>query len=370
MNGQQPTNSERRVSIRTISTLVIGGISGLTFAIHLLHLLEELDEVLALLIGVIPPMVISVALLGGSYWLWQSSIEDEYHLFVIAWVVGGSVVIGGVGVSVIVYQSAHGTPQTDVVHVIANWVVTGAFGGFLTGVYDARRRSLTDALRRERDALTARERSLNREVERLDRFASIVSHDLRNPLNVAKGRLELARETGEAEHLEAAASALSRMETIISDSLTLAREGGSVAQEDWEAVSLSDCVETCWESAPTADANLEIDGEMTLNADQSRLRTVFENLFRNAVEHGGEDVTVRVGPLDEGNGFYVEDDGVGLSPDGMETVLEPGYSTSDEGTGLGLLIVREIIAGHDWNIDVVEGSDGGARFEITGVERP
>lgn len=101
-------------------------------------------------------------------------------------------------------------------------------------------------------------------------------------------------------------------------------------------------------------------------ADRSRLRQLLENLFRNAVEHGGDDVTVTVGELD--HGFYVEDDGPGIPEEDREEVFETGYSTSDEGTGLGLCIVKEIIEAHDWEIRVIEGTDGGVRFEITGVE--
>ncbi len=57
-----------------------------------------------------------------------------------------------------------------------------------------------------------------------------------------------------------------------------------------------------------------------------------ENLFRNAVEHGGDDVTVSVGT--ESWGFYVTDDGPGI-PDGTADLFEPGYSTADDGTGSG-----------------------------------
>jgi len=82
-----------------------------------------------------------------------------------------------------------------------------------------------------------RERELERRNERLDEFASIVSHDLRNPLNVAAGRLELAREEHDSDHLEAVARAHDRMATLIDDLLTLAREGVDV--ESLEPVDLA-----------------------------------------------------------------------------------------------------------------------------------
>jgi signal transduction histidine kinase len=102
-------------------------------------------------------------------------------------------------------------------------------------------------------------------------------------------------------------------------------------------------------------------------ADESRLRQLFENLFRNAVEHGGPGVAVTVGPL-EGRGFYVADDGPGIPADERDRVRETGYTTADGGTGFGLSIVESIADAHGWGMRLVESETGGARFEFTGVE--
>jgi signal transduction histidine kinase len=106
--------------------------------------------------------------------------------------------------------------------------------------------------------------------------------------------------------------------------------------------------------------------DQTILADHGRLRQLLENLFRNAVDHGGEDVAITVGELEQG--FYVADDGPGISPDNRDNVFESGYSTSEDGNGLGLQIVKQIVDGHDWDITVTESKEGGARFEITSVE--
>jgi len=210
---------------------------------------------------------------------------------------------------------------------------------------------------------------LERQNKRLEQFASMVSHDLRNPLNVAQGRLELARESTtdtDSEHLEAVHTALERMETLIDDLLALARQGQPI--DETEAVDLSTVVEQCWEVVDTRGATLTTESDMTVMADPDRLQQLLENLFRNAIEHGGEEVTIRVGALSGQDGFYVADDGPGIPKDEREHVLESGYSTSDDGTGFGLAIVSEIVDAHGWAIRVTERPDGGARFEITGVE--
>jgi len=211
--------------------------------------------------------------------------------------------------------------------------------------------------------ITERE-SVKRANERLEEFTSVVSHDLRNPLNVATGRLELVTEECDSDHLDHLEQALDRMDALIDDLLTLAREGKEVT--DAQPVDLPTMINGCWENVETDQAVLINNMDRSIQADRSRLKQVFENLFRNAAEHGGADVTVTVGEMDDG--FYIEDDGPGIPSDERDEIFETGYSLSTDGTGFGLSIVEQIVNSHDWEIRVTDGSDGGARFEITGVE--
>ncbi|RLM59224.1 PAS domain-containing sensor histidine kinase [Halobellus sp. Atlit-31R] len=222
------------------------------------------------------------------------------------------------------------------------------------------------------------ERRLERQNERLEEFASVVAHDLRNPLNVAEGHLEIAAGQCDSEHLEPVAGALDRMWNIIEDTLSLAKQGHYVGET--ERVDLSDLVRQCWATVSTPDATLEVEPGAAVEADADRLRNLFENLFRNAVEHGGRSrgsdpgetaeggersVTIRVGLVDDG--FFVEDDGCGIPVEDRDRVFELGYSTAEEGTGYGLAIVRWIAEAHGWDVAVVD-SDDGARFEFTDVD--
>lgn len=208
------------------------------------------------------------------------------------------------------------------------------------------------------------ERELEQKNQRLDEFASIVAHDLQSPLTVANGHLELAQEECDSDHLEDIARAHTRMETLIDDLLALARAGDTV--EDSEAISLGSLAETCWETIETDTAELVIDTDMTIIADRRRLQQLLKNLLHNSVEHGGDGVTVTVGALPDG--FYIEDDGPGIPENERDQVFDAGYSTAQEGTGFGLSIVDKMATAHEWDIRVKEGSDGGARVEITGVE--
>ena len=106
-----------------------------------------------------------------------------------------------------------------------------------------------------------RERQLRQQNERLEEFASVVSHDLRNPLNVAQGRATLLAEQVESDHLKPLVQALDRMEVIVEDTLTLARQGDTISET--ESVSLTDLVGKCWGTVDTEDANIEIVDEIT-----------------------------------------------------------------------------------------------------------
>jgi signal transduction histidine kinase len=194
----------------------------------------------------------------------------------------------------------------------------------------------------------------------------------------------------------------------------MARQGQTVT--DPESVSLAGLAGEAWDNVDTQGARLVTEANRDLRADRQRLLQVFENLFRNAVEHGstgnrnaerssdavehgstspdsqarqdadgassvepsvadapddaGEhgsgETTVTVGPLDDG--FYIADDGPGIPPDEREDVFQKGYTTDEDGTGFGLAIVETAVEAHGWAVDVTESEAGGARFEIRGVE--
>ena len=204
------------------------------------------------------------------------------------------------------------------------------------------------------------------EIERRNRilvsFANTVSHDLRNPLSIAEGKLELAQETGDFDHLEGVAEAHNRMRNLIDELLRLARG------EDIEIAefSLAEAAQSAWDTVTADSTDLVIEDEdMLMVGQETQIRRLFENMFWNAIEHGGASM-IRVGRLD-GDGFYVEDDGSGISLEQPKQIFTEGFSTEDEDPGYGLSIVQGVVDAHDWEIAVKEDTASGARFEITGV---
>ena len=209
-----------------------------------------------------------------------------------------------------------------------------------------------------------REQQLQKKTERLNQFSRMLSHDLRNPLNVATGHIELLRDECDSDHIDNIAQAQHRMEELIENVLTLARN--SETDTGFEDVSIASVAKRGWQSVETSDATLAVECEKAIFADPSQLQQLFENVFRNAIEHSSGEVTVTVGALD--TGFYIADTGPGIPVDERDTIFTTGYSTIASGTGLGLAIVSEIVQAHNWDIEVCDSELGGTRFEITGVE--
>jgi len=194
--------------------------------------------------------------------------------------------------------------------------------------------------------------------------ASVISHDLRNPLDVAGAHLEAARETGADEHFDAIAAAHDRMERIVQDVLTLAR--GEAALNPEHGVSVRETAECAWQTVETETWTFQLDGSLsTVKVDPDRFQRLFENLFRNSTEHGPEGGTVRVGTLTDGTaGVFVADDGPGIPAAERDAVFRPGYTVDGGGTGLGLAIVDRIAEAHGWTVSIAETDRGGTRIEI------
>jgi len=233
---------------------------------------------------------------------------------------------------------------------------------------------------------------LRRQNDQLDEFASSVSHHLRNPLQVAAGQTELARDRiGESPpegvdigRLDDLEGALDRMAAIITDLRTLAEQGKSV--ESTDPVPFDATVRTAWTHVETGSATLAVENDGTIAAEQSRLLSILENLVQNSVEHGstgGPDSEGRQNSEDGGgsesrddrdaaltitvrltdDGFVFEDDGRGIDAD-RDRLFDYGYTTSSEGTGLGLRIVQTMVQSHGWSIRVDPDHDG-ARFVVS-----
>ncbi|NUB89791.1 HAMP domain-containing histidine kinase [Haloterrigena sp. SYSU A121-1] len=293
------------------------------------------------------PLVIATAVVLADRFLVAQDVSARDRLTVFAYSLGGFLAAFIVAALHLYIAYLDGLGSRSPLYLLLMSGTMGVGAGTVAGIYDIKQRAAT--------------REARRQSERLEEFASVVSHDLRNPLSVARGRLDAAFQTGNADHLKEVDAALTRMDELIEESLSVARSGTQV-EETYE-VPLEELAGDAWSSTATDEATYEVVDHRTLQVDPLRAKQLFENLFRNSIEHGRADVTIRVGACS--GGFFVEDDGHGIPEDERDKILEQGYSTAEDGSGLGLAIVRAIADAHGWSVAVTESERGGARFEFT-----
>ncbi|WP_049890892.1 GAF domain-containing protein [Natrinema versiforme] len=234
---------------------------------------------------------------------------------------------------------------------------------------------VTEANRREREAAAAE--------ARLETIADLVDEDVRTPLNVARGYLELAAETGDQEHFAEVDDAQERLRELVDQLVAIARRDDVLVET--EPVAVHDVARRAWVAVDTGDARLvtRAANDRVLEADKARLRELFEHLLQAVVEDAGSDdfgtgpgandaggdaPIVTVGATDDG--FYVArhstDGDAATDDDGLETNPVPGRLAAADGTGFGLGTVERIADAHGWSVGVAEDDDRVA-FAFRGV---
>jgi PAS domain S-box-containing protein len=210
-----------------------------------------------------------------------------------------------------------------------------------------------------------RKQQLQEQNDRLESFASLLAHELRNPISIGQIYSQQLPDEADTEAVEYVTEAFDRIEDMVDVMLILTR--GREAVGEYTPVALAEVARKAWDSLDTSDASFDIEIDRTIQADETYSLHLFRNLLENAVEHGGEDVTVTAGELRDG--FYVADDGAGIPPAERDAIFDEGYTTAADngGTGLGLAFVQKLAEVYDWDYAVTESADGGARFEFRNV---
>ena len=210
-----------------------------------------------------------------------------------------------------------------------------------------------------------REQRLRQQNDRLESFAGMLAHELRNPVTIGQIYSQQLSPESDPEAVDYVTEAFDRMENMIDVMLIITQGRNAISERT--PVTLADAAQEAWEEVDASDATLEVAIDQTIRADETYIRHLFRNLFENAVEHGGADVTITVGELP--TGFYVADNGSGIPNADREAVFGTGYTTAGErgGMGLGLTFVQEMADVYEWTCTATESETGGAKFEFENV---
>ena len=225
---------------------------------------------------------------------------------------------------------------------------TEAFAGLL--VYS----DVTETRRTERELAAA--------TDRLEEIGELVEAEARSPLNVARGYLELAEETGDREHFAEIETAHDQLRESLDQLAGLT--GRDAVLVETEYVGLHETARRAWVAVETGDASLELGTDAVFEADKPRLRELFEHLLTAATDcaSAADDgaTTVRVGATEDG--FYVAGSAADAGGDPFA-----GQTAAADGTGLRLGLVERIADAHDWSVGIAESDDGTA-FAFRGID--
>jgi two-component system sensor histidine kinase MtrB len=224
------------------------------------------------------------------------------------------------------------------------------------------------------DALQAKIGALSEAQARERRFTSDVSHELRTPLTALVAEASLLAEHLDRIPLEARRPAellvadVARLRDLVEDLMEISRLDAGEARVREERVDVGSLVRAAVRSRGWDDRVHVAGEEVVLLSDHRRLERIASNLIGNALEHGGRDVTVRVGNDGLGAFLEVSDKGAGIAPDRLAHVFDRFYkadtSRSGPGSGLGLAIALENARLLGGDIEVWSEVGRGTRFTV------
>lgn len=205
---------------------------------------------------------------------------------------------------------------------------------------------------------------LKNQRDNLEEFTALVRHDLKNPLTVCLGHIDLLKEKqGDNMHVNKIEKSVKQINNLLDEFSLLSKTIGELNEENLDKITLKEVAEYVWNNCVT-DSESELiikDNEKDpLEANEGLLRQILDNLFRNAIEHNDTPVTVTVKRTS--SGITVSDNGSGIDEDAGD-VFAKGISTSDDNTGYGLYITKKIVQAHGWEIDV-HSDESGTTFTI------
>lgn len=203
-------------------------------------------------------------------------------------------------------------------------------------------------------------------------LAAGIAHEIRNPLTSINGFVKLLQSTerSNALYFEIIESELKRIELIVNELLVLSKPQGAHVSGPIDVLPILEQIITLMK-VQAALKNIEIiphypDVPISVQGEVNQLKQVFINLLKNAMEAMNQGGTITVDIMRSGHDvqIIVQDEGIGMTPEQIQSLGQPFFTTKDTGTGLGLMITKNIIHNHGGTMNVESIPDHGTTFTI------
>lgn len=245
----------------------------------------------------------------------------------------------------------------------------------LSTLVENTRAALERAIREQ--ALTNRTTELERQTDRLEAVATLLSEDLKEQLEAVATALEDERNGKESDWEfplaeDTVTTTLDRTEQLVDDVREFARNATAVGQRT--RIDLPTVIETAVDRSRLERPAVVVETAATLRADRDRFENLLQTIFDDAANRADDPVTIQVGllgvdkPGSDARGFFLMDDAAEVPRSVQATDLEPVDDDDYRGDRrIGLPLARAIAEAHDWSLRVQRGQHGGTRIEIRDV---
>lgn len=341
------------------SPALVGALGVITAAISATHIFAIEEPVFGIAFSILTTSL-GLALVYSGYWLHaRSDIEARHHGSIALWTVGGTVLILLTISLMVLYQLAEGASVEDPIFFVGGTCTVGGVGGFLIGVYNARR---------------VRAEQVVAEKEKIELLNQVLRHNILNAANILNGRAQLLRghvDDDSVVHLDALLVWSNRISELTQKVRMLVEEAQKgetgLRSVDLQAV-LDGEITKLRNTYDDVDIVVENGSTNTSVMADEMLAEVFENLLDNAIRHNDtSERELRVSTDETGESVVtrIADNGPGISKEVRKSLIEEASADFQEsGVGLGLYLVSRFVDRYGGHIRVLDKDPRGTIIEV------